>query len=259
MGTKVLVPALAVILATPLASAAGKSESYSDRDVMTNIDVLDLVKAGISEEVILTKIAASHVEFDTSTDAILRLKKAGVPESVISAMILRENGEPPARSDGESARIPPYAGIGSPLPVRLKTAAGTQTLKGTLPRDRYVNAVVAMLWFKRMKGEESQVQIDDNRPTLVVPKSVGGVNTNLSGTFFIKFDIDHDDEVRDFRIDWGTPFKFVTDMTPDEDYLVKYDAVENGSDIEITPAKALKKGCYGLMDERGYIYDFDVR
>ncbi len=52
-----------------------------------NADIVKLVKAGLSAETIEAKIAASPSKFDTSTDALVALAEAGVPDRVIRAMI----------------------------------------------------------------------------------------------------------------------------------------------------------------------------
>jgi len=54
---------------------------------MTNEDVIKLVKAGMSEELIISVIAKSEAAFDTSTDAVITLSKKGVSQKIISAMI----------------------------------------------------------------------------------------------------------------------------------------------------------------------------
>lgn len=54
---------------------------------MTNDDVIKLVKAGMSEELIISIIAKSETAFDTSTDAVIALSEKGVSQKIISAMI----------------------------------------------------------------------------------------------------------------------------------------------------------------------------
>lgn len=54
---------------------------------MTNNDVIQLVKAGMSEDLIISLIAKSETTFDTSTKSIIALSKAGVSQKIISAMI----------------------------------------------------------------------------------------------------------------------------------------------------------------------------
>ncbi len=54
---------------------------------LTSEDVSALWKAGVGERVILAKIAESGSTFDLSTTEIIDLKKAGIPDSVLEAMI----------------------------------------------------------------------------------------------------------------------------------------------------------------------------
>ena len=67
-------------------------------DVLTNADVVKLVEAGLSPATIEAKIAASEAKFDTSTDALVALAKAGVPDAVIKVMITKAPAPAVARS-----------------------------------------------------------------------------------------------------------------------------------------------------------------
>src|SRR5580658_4046702 len=50
---------------------------------LTIEDIVSLSKAGISEEVIVTKVKVNAKPFDLNTDEIIELKKDGVSETVI--------------------------------------------------------------------------------------------------------------------------------------------------------------------------------
>ena len=63
---------------------------------LTNADVLALHRAGISGDVIVQKISTSRASFDVSTAALIALKDARVPDSVITAM-LQAKAAPAAR------------------------------------------------------------------------------------------------------------------------------------------------------------------
>jgi tetratricopeptide (TPR) repeat protein len=56
-------------------------------EVLTNDAVVTMVKAGLGEEIVLSKIKASQSQFDLSVEGLLRLKEAGVSETVIKAMV----------------------------------------------------------------------------------------------------------------------------------------------------------------------------
>lgn len=54
---------------------------------LNNAGVVALVAAGLDEEVVVAKIQASTVQFDTSTAALVALQKQEVPSAVLVAMI----------------------------------------------------------------------------------------------------------------------------------------------------------------------------
>ena len=56
------------------------------QETLTNDDVLKLHRAGLPESVITAKIASSRGAFDTSVDALVALSEAGLPSGVIAAM-----------------------------------------------------------------------------------------------------------------------------------------------------------------------------
>ena len=56
-------------------------------EILTNELVIKLVAAGLSEGVIVEKIQASPSRFDLGTDNLIALKRAGVPDAVIQAMV----------------------------------------------------------------------------------------------------------------------------------------------------------------------------
>ena len=68
--------------------------SVSGQEVMTNETVIQMVKAGFSENVILAKMRSSQTKFDTRTEALIALKQAGTPEKVMQAIV--SGGAPPA-------------------------------------------------------------------------------------------------------------------------------------------------------------------
>lgn len=70
------------------------------QETLTNDSVIKLLKAGLSEELILTTINSSPGNYDTSVNALIALKKAGAGDKVMSAMILKASGAAPASAPG---------------------------------------------------------------------------------------------------------------------------------------------------------------
>lgn len=56
-------------------------------EVITNATVISLTEAHLGEALIIDKIRVSSCSFDLSTDGLLNLKKAGVADTVVQAMI----------------------------------------------------------------------------------------------------------------------------------------------------------------------------
>lgn len=54
---------------------------------LTNKDVVEMLKAGLSADVVVAKIKSSATNFDTSPAALTELKAANVPDAVILAMV----------------------------------------------------------------------------------------------------------------------------------------------------------------------------
>jgi hypothetical protein len=59
---------------------------------LTNASVVKLVKAGFKEKSILSIIAARPARFDLSTERMIDLKRSGVSEKIILAMLARQEG-----------------------------------------------------------------------------------------------------------------------------------------------------------------------
>ncbi len=71
---------LALLLALPLLAQAPTD------NVLTNADVVKMVKAGLPERIILREIQLSRTEFSTSPAALMELKKQGVSEGILGAV-----------------------------------------------------------------------------------------------------------------------------------------------------------------------------
>ena len=67
---------------------------------LSNEDIIKLVKAGMTEEVILTIVSSQPGKYSFSADDLIALKEAGVSDKILSAMALKNAGtETPPSSD----------------------------------------------------------------------------------------------------------------------------------------------------------------
>jgi len=90
----------------------GASLGLSQNKVFTNDDVLKMVKAGFKEETIIEAIHANEPRYDTSVEALVTLKNAGVSERVISTMLAAARaGASAPKIDGEGGTAPGEIGV----------------------------------------------------------------------------------------------------------------------------------------------------
>ena len=66
------------------------------QQALNNDSIVKLVKAGLSDDLIVTTINASPGSYDTSANGLIALKKANVSDKVISAIVLKASGAAPA-------------------------------------------------------------------------------------------------------------------------------------------------------------------
>jgi hypothetical protein len=59
---------------------------------VVNQDVIEMLRAGISPAVVLTKIKTTTCRFDTSPSALVSLKEAGVPDELLMEMVRNPQG-----------------------------------------------------------------------------------------------------------------------------------------------------------------------
>jgi hypothetical protein len=76
----------------PRTSLSLAPDSTADRSaapgaVLTNADIVQMQRARLSEEIILSKIGTSTTNFHTGTEDLIELKEAGVNDIVINAMV----------------------------------------------------------------------------------------------------------------------------------------------------------------------------
>ncbi len=93
-----------IFILAAAASALGQGET------LTNADIVEMTKVGLSIEIVIRKIRTSNTRFDISSSGLIELKKANVTDDIISSMIDRQEVIPP--NDG-NAKTPAYSESGA--------------------------------------------------------------------------------------------------------------------------------------------------
>jgi hypothetical protein len=87
-------------------TAQGQGTSPAGTTTLTNASVVKLVRAGFREKTVIAIIYARPVNFDLSPDRLIELKKGGVPERVILAMLSRAESVDFASEDWDEDEMP---------------------------------------------------------------------------------------------------------------------------------------------------------
>lgn len=221
---------------------------------LDNAQVIQMTKADLGDTIIIAKIKESKVvKFDLTTDDLMKLKEAGVSKDVIAAMLERTTEKAPPPSVSAAPTGPK---------VVLSTISGETDLKAV---DGDIKTIVApFVGLKRFivfSNLKSDVRTKDKRPTMLVWSDRDPRKT----CWYVKLDQDTDKDEMNRSIDVESPGMWggVLSSAPDEDFLIKYDVVEEKPGVwRYRPTKDLKPGEYGLYFGKGEmistLYGFGV-
>jgi len=72
------------------------------QQALNNDAIIKLVKAGLSDDLIVTTINASPGSYDASANGLIALKQAKVSDKVVAAIVLKASGAAPASAPARS-------------------------------------------------------------------------------------------------------------------------------------------------------------
>ena len=236
-------------------------------EVMTNDEVISLAKAGLSPSIIVGKIRSGKSNFDLSTDALIRLKQAGVSDDIVSAMLEAKSG----RSTASAAAGPSMSG--DPNDPMAKHSYGiylleeregqrkmTQLAVNVSSQNRTgggFTAAVTPFGLGKVKtkanlpGRNANMQIRDNSPVFYfyLDISSGGMNTSSgipsTPNEFTLIRFNQRSDNREVTIaktnSWGSKGGL------SDEYVVQLRAEDLGNGVfKIVPAGDLKNGEYAF-------------
>jgi hypothetical protein len=183
-----------LLIAAVLLLAAGAAFSQSGKP-LSNDDVVQMVKGGFDESTTVAAIDAAETNFDTSVQALMALKAAGVSEKVISAMLGA------TKKKAEAAK--PAAPAAAPAPAA----------NPDVPDDMGV--------YTKLKGSLAEVYAE------VVSWKSGGVGKSMLSMGMTKGHVNATVSGPKSKLQLGTPIEFVIKcaegVTPSEYKLLKLD------------------------------------
>lgn len=225
--------------------AGGRTIGQGTKEVLNNQAVIEMNKAGLSKELIISKIENSDCKFNTTTAALIDLKKQKVPEEVITAMLNKPagNGKPaaPVAASKAAAVKPPAVDLEILNLVHIwnKKTNEAHPLEKTSARMRtrakalgYGGANVVF----EVDGEKSAVRIvSDSLPVFIV--NTGGPPPD--GFVLYKLTVK-----KKYRQAVSANLSTIGGMKGSEGVVpVNIKSLNNGL-FELSPATALQKGEY---------------
>ena len=99
-----------VVFAAPLAYAVTLQQ---DSETLTNADIIKMVQAHLSTDVIVNQIQAQPGNYLLNSSNLIKLKQAGVPDKAIEAMQAKSHGSAPAASSGSAGSTHAAGGAAS--------------------------------------------------------------------------------------------------------------------------------------------------
>jgi hypothetical protein len=242
------------------------------QETITNEEIISLTKAGLASSIIVGKIKTSKTNFDTSADALIRLKQNGVGDEVIAAMFDAKNptsaAGAPSNSTGAAAVAPagdpndPMAkhnyGIylyeekdGARKMIQVKPTVSATNRTGGLFTNAMTYGIGKIKTKAQLPGRTSALQITTVKPVFYfyLDISSGGLNTS-SGVpsdpnefALVRFSERADN--REVTIAKTNSFSGKGGLSGE--YVVEFKAEDLGNGVfRITPNADMKKGEYGF-------------
>lgn len=157
-----------------------------EKEVLTNNTVIKLVKARLSEDVIINKIRDSKNSFDLSTDGLIKLKEAGVSDNILNVM-QNPPSEPTATQQIKGASTSLSGDVSiiqHGKAVEMEYVAGfTKTLSTYATPFMFGVGSIKTRFVIMASGEHASFQLKDKNPTFITklhPSEIG----------LVKFDTD---------------------------------------------------------------------
>lgn len=232
---------------------------------LTNSGVLSMVKAGFSEGIIIEKIRTSTTQFDTSVEALMALKEAGVTDNVIRLMIN------PATKADEAQVVGP--GVG-----RAAAPGGCEAGPGQTPL--WMSGASPAMWYSE-QGTSKRIEMMYERGTI---NNIFAVFVRVSllelhpikaalrlkgGEVFwtclnptdgplVKFSLDQRSDERNTSLGRGGPWSQGHSISKEDLVPITYQKTPQGY-WEIKPVKPLIAGEYGFVPQGSGIFGLGER
>ncbi len=241
--------------------------TFAQDEIMTNDEVISLTKAGLSGPIIANKIRTSKTNFDMSTDALIKLKQAGVSDETVTAMLEAKSGKSMPASATANAAAPgdpndPLTkhGYGVYLfeekngvkkMTQISPSVSAQNRTGGLFTNSLTYGIGKIKVKANLPGKTAKTQIDQTQPVFYfyLDSNTGGLNTSsgIPSTpnefALVRFNVRSDNR----EVTIGKTNAFGSKGGLSDEYVVDFVAEDLGNGVfRIAPKITLKNGEYAF-------------
>lgn len=205
-----------------LTAFVSSTNAQNKIDTVTNKTVIQLKGAGLSSDTIKAKIQGSVCSFDLSTDALISLKKAGVPDDVITAMLNKNNVASSNLSNSNNSiayadtvkSVSPgiYYCKSKPCELmELEASVYSQAKMGSGILTSLTYGIAKTKMKATLSGDKANLQVEETSPT-----------------FYFYFDKSNSNS---FGNNGAQSFWFASATSPNEFLLVKFTATKKSREV----------------------------
>lgn len=176
--------------------------SATNADVLTNANVVAMVKAGLPKSVILNAIQTSSTRFDASANAMITLKKQGVSDEILSAMAAKggstntsltsNTSTGAAKSETGLSKLDPgiyYSDESSNKQAPLEASVFSQSKVGSGLLSGLTYGIAKTKAKAVLSGVQANLQVNNSNPIFyfIFPHNTGsniGNESNANGGWY---------------------------------------------------------------------------
>jgi hypothetical protein len=282
---------LATVLLTVMlftSALAFGQQNGSSGEVLTNENVITMVKAGLPASIIVNKIRTSKTNFNTSTDQLIQLQQTRVPSEIINAMVEASTATSTASSRtgaGDASRTDPNdplssheAGIylyeeidGKKKMTQLEPSVSKQTKTGGIFASAMTYGIAKIKFKAALAGKNAPLQINTTRPVFYFYFEVknSGLSSNsyyaTSPSEFALVQFNTKSNTREITVSQANAFGAQSGTMDKSARGFKLEKLGPGV-YKVTPQEDLTEGEYGFYNGAGVgpsggakIFDFGIR
>jgi len=278
-------PCLAVILILSLVTSA---LAQNGEEVLTNDSVITMLKAGLSSAIIVSKIRTSKTNFNTSTDELIRLKQAHVPDDIVAAMFEAAHRRSETTStigagdaskgDVNDPNAAHEAGIyllrtvdGKQKMIQLEPSVSKQQKSGGFLQSAVTYGIAKIKFKAALNGRNAALQVNDRRPVFYFYFEVKNAGLSTSSYYatnpneFSLVKLDVKSNTREVTVSQANAFGAQSGTMDKAACAFTYEKIAPGV-FKVTPQEDLTDGEYGFYNAAGVgpsggakIFDFGIK